>query len=84
LHGVAVAPDGAAVAVGWQSPNGDDDAAVVVVDVDGDVVWSRTYPATGQGALRDVVVSDDGAIFVVGEGVGDDDTLDGWIARLDP
>lgn len=84
LHGVAIAPSGGAVAVGWESPNGDHDAAVVVVDDGGSVVWSRTYPAAGDAALRDVVVADDGAIFVVGEGVGDDGTTNGWIARLDP
>jgi cysteine-rich repeat protein len=84
LHGVAIAASGNAVTVGWQSPSADDDASVVVVTPNGQVLWSRTYPGDGDAALRDVVIGAGGAIFVAGENVGADGTIDGWIARLDP
>jgi cysteine-rich repeat protein len=84
LHGVAIDPSGAAVAVGWETPAGDRDPVVIKVAPDGTVVWSRSYPGAGDGELRDVVVASDGSIFVTGQVTGADGSEDGWIARLAP
>lgn len=84
LHGVAVDPSGAIVAVGWETPELDDDLAVLKVAPSGEVIWSRTYPNDGDDALRDVVIADDGSIFVAGQRTGADGSADGWIARLAP
>lgn len=87
LHGVAVAPDGGVVAIGWDSQLGDRDIFVVKLDAEGMVQWSRAYPELGTGDEygRDVVVGADGSMFVVGQITDDSGTAaDGWIARLLP
>ncbi|MBX7080149.1 MAG: hypothetical protein K1X88_13215 [Nannocystaceae bacterium] len=87
LHGVAPAPDGGAVAIGWDSQFGDRDMFVVKLDAEGTVQWSRAYPelSGGDDFGRDVVVGADGSMFVVAQ-ISDASGLatDGWIARLLP
>lgn len=85
LHGIALDPSGAAVAVGWDSANGSRDGFVVKVAPDGTRVWSSTFVTAGaDDDLRDVAVASDGSIFVVGTRVGDNGVPTGWIAQLVP
>lgn len=85
LHGVAVDPSGAAIAVGWDSAAGTRDAYVVKVAPDGQRIWSARFEtAAGDDDLRDVVVAPDGAITIVGTRLGDDGVPSAWLARLVP
>ena len=85
LHGIAIDPSGAAIAVGWDSALGTRDAFVVKVAPDGARIWSHSFEtASGDDDLRDVVVGDDGSIFVVGTRLDDAGVAAGWVARLVP
>ncbi len=85
LHGVAVDPSGAAIAVGWDSAAGTRDAYVVKVAPDGQRIWSTRFEtAAGDDDLRDVVVAPDGALTIVGTRLSDDGVPSAWLARLVP
>jgi len=85
LHGIAVDPSGAAIAVGWDSTGGTRDAYAVKVAPDGAKIWTTTFTTPGgDDDLRDVVIAADGSIFVVGTRVDDVGVPSGWVARLVP
>ena len=84
LHGIAIDGSGAAIAVGWDSSEGTEDAYVVKITPDGMRVWNTWFATPGgDDGLRDVVVDEDG-LFVVGTRVDDEGSPSGWAARLVP
>jgi hypothetical protein len=85
LHGIAVDPSGAAVAVGWDSTGGTRDAYVVKVAPDGTKIWTTSFTTPGgDDDLRDVAIAPDGSIYVVGTRVDDMGVPSAWIAQLVP
>ncbi len=85
VHGIAIDPSGAAIAVGWDSALGTRDAFVVKVAPDGTRIWASAFEtASGDDDLRDVVIAEDGSVFVVGTRLDDAGVAAGWVARLVP
>ncbi len=82
IESVALDGSGNVIAVGFTGPQ----RWALSLDPGGALRWSTTWaaPALGRDILRDVGVLADGDLIVVGEIVGDDGSLDGWIARLAP
>lgn len=82
IESVALDGSGNVIAVGFTGPQ----RWALSLDPDGALRWSRTWdaPALGREIVRDVGVLADGDLIVVGEIVGTDGSLDGWIARLAP
>jgi len=85
LHGIAVDPTGAAIAVGWDSSLGTRDPYIVKVAVDGAKIWTaRVETAAGDDDLRDVEIAPNGSVFVVGTRVDDGGVAAAWVAQLVP
>jgi cysteine-rich repeat protein len=64
----------------------DPDRWVAKLDPEGALVWQRSDYAGSEGddRGRSIEVLDDGDLVVVAEIIGEDGSLDGWIARLAP
>lgn len=85
LHGIAVDPSGAAIAVGWDSTGGTRDAYVVKVAPDGAKIWTTSFTTPGgDDDLRDVAIAPDGSVYVVGTRVDDIGVPVAWVAELVP
>lgn len=66
LRGIAVTPDGGAVAAGWTRSFGADegDVWVVKLDSEGDLAWQQRIPADGLEEAYAVLVLPTGDVFV--------------------
>ena len=94
---MARTPDGLVIAASSNSIDGDVvgnqggfDYWVVKVDLDGNVVWAKTYGGSGDDYARDVAIDSDGNIYVIGESDSDDGDKsrhlgrnDVWVIKLD-
>ncbi len=82
-----VTPEGDVIIAGWSYSFsvGEDDAWVLKLNSDGNILWQKTYGGKYWDYADAVTLSPNGDIIVVGGtssfGAGDDDV---WILRLDP
>ena len=68
------------IVVGALSESRDQERAMVKLKADGDILWQRTYPADGAGAIRGIDITDDGAIVATGYAGG---TEEGYLFICD-
>lgn len=85
-RGLASAPDGGAVAVGFTGSRGagQRDLWAVRIGPDGAVLWERAYGTVLNEAAYDVAALPDGGFAVVGNAEGRDGVgMDAYVVRLD-
>ncbi len=96
---IVATPDGGYIAVGNHSDvidgditvgHGDDDAWVVKLDADGNLVWEKSFGGALEDNASDIIASGDGNYFVVGTAgdntgdiIGNHGGEDLWLLKMD-
>ncbi|MCY1062752.1 DUF4215 domain-containing protein [Nannocystis sp. SCPEA4] len=81
---VEAAPDGTLLISGQRSPDGtQDDRWLVRFDLDGNMLWERSYDGSATSEAIFAVAQRDDAVFAAGSTWSDADAWDLWVGRLD-
>ncbi|MBC8068486.1 MAG: hypothetical protein IAG13_09140, partial [Deltaproteobacteria bacterium] len=85
FESLAIADDGTIFVVGFVT-SADNDSAVASWTADGELRWSRTYPelVDGDDIARDVAITADGELLVVGQAQPAGGTRDAYVMRVLP